>query len=179
MARTWSMTVHGVPRTKKTSNEIHLTVHKKHVRGWVQGLAGKVAIGATPGELMRAVLMKVKVQPSKLWRQWAKNAPMTVQLDGFNGEPAYPIEAELHCCAVFYRERAIGDLTGYMQGLADLLEQRQIVKNDRQLVCWDGSRMDKDKERPRVELTLTEVGDVPPATDGGNDAAQESLPLDG
>ena len=69
----------------------------------------------------------------------------------------FPIEGDLHLEAVWYRERKIGDLVGYVQGLADLLELRNVVANDRQLVCLDGCRLDKDKDRPRVEFTLSRV----------------------
>jgi len=168
------MTIWGPPRTKKTSNEIHLAMHPNTVVAWVRSL---VSI-TDPKQLMRAILSRVKVQPNKLWRQWAKKAPITVQIDGFNGEPAYPIEGDVHVCATFYRQRAAGDLLGYEQGLADLLQDRKIVKNDRQIVDWDGSRLNKDKERPRVEFTLTEVGDVSRTKSGGDDDIQEALPLD-
>jgi hypothetical protein len=151
LPRQWNITIFGTPRTKKTSNEIHLTVHKKYVRGWVQGLAGKVAIGATPGELMRAILMKVKVQPSKLYRRWAKDAPSIA------GGAGFPVDCDCHVIATFYRERAIGDLTGYMQGLGDFLQERKFMKNDRLIVNWDGTRLDKDASRPRTEVIIKEV----------------------
>lgn len=177
----WDLTVLGPPRTKKTSNEIHLTVNKQYVVRWVRGLQNLAA-----GELMRAILMKVKVQPNKRWRQWAKHAPIIMQPElpivMVEKKPVFEsIDCDVHITAVFYRERAAGDLLGYEQGLADLLEQRKVIVNDRQLVCWDGSKLDKDKERPRVELMLHRVGeDVPPETkNGGEDALQESLPLDG
>lgn len=166
----WELEVLGPPRTKKTSNEIHLSVNAKYLRQWVDGLVD------IPGhnELMRAILAKVKVQPSKLWRQWASKAP--IMMPGIDAR-IFPIEGDLHIQATFYRERAIGDLIGYMQGVADLLEKRQVIANDRQLVCWDGSRLDKDKERPRVELTLRRV-EQGVSQQGGVDA-QEVLPLDG
>jgi len=165
------MTIWGPPRTKKTSNEIHLTVHPKYVIGWVRGLM-KIT---EPGQVMRAILSKVKVQPKKLWRTWAKKAPITVQVDGFQGAPAYPITAPIHICATFYRKRADGDTLGYEQGLADLLEQRKIIKNDRQLIHWDGSRLKKDKERPRVEFTLTEIDDVQPVQETADAVNQTTL----
>jgi hypothetical protein len=46
---------------------------------------------------------------------------------------------------------------GYYQGLADLLESRGILANDKHIVSWDGSRLLKDAARPRVELILTPV----------------------
>lgn len=53
------------------------------------------------------------------------------------------------------RDADRGDLVGYLQGLADLLEKRGVVANDKWIQSWDGSRLAKDKANPRVELTLT------------------------
>jgi len=145
--RIWHLVVYGNPRTKKTSNEIHLTVHKKNVVGWVQR---QLALINDPVRLIRAILSRVKVQPSKLWRKWAKDAPIVAGGGGF------PVDCPCHVTATFYRERAIGDLLGYMQGIADLLQERKYITNDRLIVNWDGSRLAKDNERPRVELTIKE-----------------------
>ena len=74
-----------------------------------------------------------------------------------------PIAASVSCSAIFYRDADRGDLVGYMQGLADLLEKRGILKNDRQIVSWDGSRLALDRDNPRVEVLLV----APPAAGGG------------
>jgi Holliday junction resolvase RusA-like endonuclease len=61
----------------------------------------------------------------------------------------------VNCRALVYRDANRGDLIGYLQGLADLLEEADVVENDRLIVGWDGSRMFVDRERPRVEIVLT------------------------
>jgi len=160
----WEITILGTPRTKKTSNELHLSVNKKYVIGWIQSLADAVH---DPAIMMRSVLSRVKVQPSKRWRAWAKKAPIIMQPElgivQMPGErPKFlSIDSDLHICATFYRESKIGDLLGYMQGLADLLQDRKVIANDRQLVNWDGSRLDKDKGRPRVEIKLYRATPIP------------------
>jgi hypothetical protein len=69
-----------------------------------------------------------------------------------------PRTAAYNVRATFYRDRnGPGDAVGYYQGLADLLEKRGIVANDRQLVSWDGTRITLDRDRPRVEVRLEEV----------------------
>ena len=147
--RRWEITVLGAPTSKKTSNEIHLTVHKTKVAEWVRSL-----LRVDPSKLMRAILSRVRVQPSKRWRQWAKHAPiMTPGID----PSEFPIAVDLHIKAVVYRQRAVGDWLGFMQGLADLLQDRNVVVNDRQFICWDESRLDKDRDNPRVEVTLREL----------------------
>ena len=65
----------------------------------------------------------------------------------------------LNCCAIFYREKDLGDAVGYYQGLADALEAAGVVTDDKWIVQWDGSRLRKDKQRPRIEVTLTAVSD--------------------
>lgn len=59
--------------------------------------------------------------------------------------------------ATFYRDKNLGDWTGFVQALADILEAAQVVVNDRQIKHWDGTRLDKDAENPRVELEVREV----------------------
>lgn len=93
------------------------------------------------------------ILPSRAWRDWVKAA--RVEWDGLGGEA--PVTGLMNCRALFYRERRDGDSHGYYQGLADLLEKRRIILNDRQLVQWDGSRLLKDAENPRVEIVLTLV----------------------
>lgn len=123
---TTSLVILGAPRTKKTSNVL-ATAGGRHV-----------------------------VLPSKAWRDWVKRAD--IQWPDVGQHEAWfangPILCEVNCCALFYREALRGDAAGYYQGLADLLESRGIVENDKQIVSWDGSRLLKDPVRPRVELQL-------------------------
>jgi len=65
-----------------------------------------------------------------------------------------PITDEVNCRALFYRDALRGDAVGYYQALADALEEAGIVKNDRLIVSWDGSRLLKDADIPRIEVTL-------------------------
>jgi len=62
--------------------------------------------------------------------------------------------------AMFYRERDAGDLVNYMQALADALQVAKVIEDDRQIVCWDGTRLNKDAARPRVEVQLTHYGSL-------------------
>lgn len=131
------LTIYGAPRTKKTSN--------------VTAIAGN-----KPGG--RAIVL-----PSKLWRQWCKDARVV----GYKEGSGYPFlwpetgrqlpERPYNCAAIFYRERNAGDAVGYYQGLADLLETRGVLFNDKWVTQWDGSRLLKDDRTPRVELVLSAV----------------------
>ncbi len=132
---TFVLTILGAPRTKKTHNRI----------GWVKG---------------RPIVL-----PSLAWVRWAKTAVivrgrMPFRLEAIAARDVVlgvqPLTtAPVRCSAQFYREANRGDLVGYQQGLADLLEKRGVLKNDRQIVSWDGSALRKDQQYPRVELVLT------------------------
>lgn len=154
------LTILGAPRTKKTSNQGAIARSRK---------GGQ----ACPGCGTR---LRVRVFPSKAWREWVKEA--AIQIDGgqlvqsgnllllvnrsaraplrtVTGESWTPIAEPLNCAAVFYRDRDIGDLIGYMQGLADLLEERGVLTDDQWIQRWDGSRLEVTAGRPRVEVELT------------------------
>jgi hypothetical protein len=68
----------------------------------------------------------------------------------------------VNCEARIYRDRNTGDAVGYYQAIADTLEKIGIVENDRLIVAWDGTRLLKDAENPRVEVTLSAVAGANP-----------------
>ncbi len=70
-----------------------------------------------------------------------------------------PYAEPVNVRALFYRERLTGDAVGYYQALGDALQEGLIVENDRLIVSWDGSRMLKDKDNPRIEIEITEAND--------------------
>lgn len=133
--KTVSLRVVGAPRTKKNHGTVVWRMrkgkrHKYHV-------------------------------PSAAWSKWV----VTAHIVGNHGEgcdeyewppightlPAQPY----NCAAVIYRDADRGDTVGYMQGLADLLEKRGVLVDDKHIRTWDGTRLEIDPKNPRVELTLT------------------------
>jgi Holliday junction resolvase RusA-like endonuclease len=68
-----------------------------------------------------------------------------------------PIEVDVNCRATFYRDRAVGDAVGFYQSIADVLEEAGVVADDKHIVSWNGSRLDKDASRPRIEIELTQA----------------------
>lgn len=109
---------------------------------------------------------------SPQWVQWCRKADLLVNGNLLVGNPDVgvflgngpklhrpwiPVERLLNCAATFYRDGYWGDAVGFYQGLADLLESRGVILNDRQLVSWDGSRLLKDTVNPRTEIVLTEA----------------------
>lgn len=134
---TWvRLTIYGRPTTKKTKNQVAI-------------VAGRP-----------------RVFPSKKWREWVDGARVEVH----SKLPSFPIKEEVNCRATFYRWRNAGDAVGYYQALADFLETClacrrrtcscndagvRILADDKWIVSWDGSRLRKDNDDPRIEVTLT------------------------
>lgn len=122
----------GAPRTKKTSNQL-------------------VQVG-------KAGEKRVIVMPSRAWKQWVAQAYITNNVSDPNY--VWPLtgrqlpEREYNCRAHFYRDANRGDAVGYYQGLADLLEKRGVLVDDKCIVSWDGSRLFVDRENPRTEVIL-------------------------
>lgn len=129
------LVIPGAPRTKKTSNRV-------------------VRCGGF-----------TKVLPSKAHEDWFRSAMVAVWFK----QP--PITGPVRVSATFFRDADRGDMTGYMQALADFLQTRKlnakgkmirdgagVIADDSQIVSWDGTRMDKDKANPRIEVEIAEVG---------------------
>lgn len=168
--------VHGQAYTKKTSNVATITRARPHKT------TGKVGGQPCPacGAKLRALVF-----PSEAWRNWVRQALVTIEgarllpiarsspaayllaKQGETGRAWRPITARVSCRAIFYRKQdGPGDLVGYFQGLADLLEKRGVLEDDSLIRSWDGSRLDVDRQQPRVEVELVELA-----------MAQASLPL--
>ena len=73
--------------------------------------------------------------PSKAWKKWLKNAVIVSSAPTRAYPGIHPVGYPVNCRALFYRDRRIGDAVGYYQGLADLLEKRGVVEDDKWIVC--------------------------------------------
>lgn len=103
-------------------------------------------------QLVRGTMMAF---PSAAWRKWARNARFSSEAGpALKHLPAPAITQRVNCRALFYRDALRGDAVGYYQGLADLLEEREVLEDDKLIVSWDGSRMLIDRKNPRTEVTL-------------------------
>jgi len=76
------------------------------------------------------------------------------------GRSAQPIEVPVLVEARIYRARNLGDLSGYLDAIGDVLQTAGVVANDRQIQGWpmptDGALpLRLDPARPRVELVIT------------------------
>ena len=99
-----------------------------------------------------------RIFPSKKYREFNLAAQRELVLIRRRLES--PIDVPVNCAALFYRQTNIGDLVGYLQAIADTMEEAGIVTNDRLVTQWDGSRLLKDQHRPRIEVTLTTLAEM-------------------
>lgn len=95
-----------------------------------------------------------RVLPSEAFERWASAAVPQMRVC-WSGRAA--ISKPVNVAALFYRDAYRGDAVGYYQALADALQAAGVVVDDKWIVSWDGSRMEKDAERPRIELEISEV----------------------
>lgn len=102
------------------------------------------------------------IQPSPEYRMWDAGCSRAAVYDRTAPAITYPV----NCAALIYREKNLGDAVGFYQAIADTLEKLGIVKNDKHIVSWDGSRLLKDADNPRVEVTLTAIAGAQPALFG-------------
>lgn len=121
-------TILGAPRTKKNSSRIIFT--RKHGKGRMRGKRVPILL------------------PSEVYVAWLEQALPQIKVG------PTPIDFPVNCRAIFYRKIAIGDADNYYHALADCLEKAGVVKNDKWIVSWDGSRIRKDNVRPRIEWVL-------------------------
>lgn len=152
------LTIHSNPATKKTSNQLVFLGRTDDLPGWLRGLIGQ---GMPGTQMLRALLSRVKVVPSKTYRAWLKESRVEFQ----GTVPPLPLlDQPYNCRAVVYRSRRIGDLIGYLQAVADFLQDKNIgtkqipiyvLTNDKYICGWDGSRLEIDRAVPRVEVELT------------------------
>lgn len=135
---TATFTILGSPRTKKTSQRI-------------------VRNRATGKMLIISAKAKADWETTATEQLRAQRGPTTIVNVRRKGKMiALPVQfsGPVRVTALFYRDRDIGDATGFYQALADALEKSGVLANDRQIEDWDGSRRLVDRANPRVEVTV-------------------------
>ena len=68
------------------------------------------------------------------------------------------IEGQLSMKCLYYMPtKARPDLLNLLQATSDIIEKAKVIENDKNIYSFDGSRvMGKDKDNPRVEITIEE-----------------------
>lgn len=123
-----------------------------------------------------------RLVPGKPYQDWFKEIMTYGPLIREQARKAgfeLPIKTPVQVSALIYRDALRGDLIGYLESVADALQQpawskpapgkktKQIrdglgVLVDDNLICsWDGSRLMLDRTSPRVELVITPMSGLP------------------
>lgn len=90
--------------------------------------------------------------PSKAFEIWNQSAQ--VQLAILRAKTkGLPFTEPVNVRAIFWRHANVGDAAGFYQALADALQEGGVVKNDKLIEQWDGSRMFKS-DIPRIEVEI-------------------------
>ncbi len=148
-----SLTLPGVPRPKKNSQQI---------------------VKTRTGRMM--------VIPSEEYLAWFKDqmSRKRVILHQLRSAPL-PLSCAVEVQALIYTDGAnrahVGDLLGYEQAIGDLIQSEKwskpvpgkpsrqlrkglgIITDDKMIDSWDGSRRLIDKTNPRIELTIRTLGE--------------------
>lgn len=97
-----------------------------------------------------------RVLPSAAHEAWYRAAKQAFDADirAMRAAGRIPVGRPVRVSAVFFRDRNSGDLVGYQQALADFLEGQGVLVDDKWIVSWDGTRADKDADRPRIEVEV-------------------------
>ena len=114
---------------------------------------GKPVTKKNSARIFRTRTGKPFVMPSKQAVNWTASAIDQLMIQGIEREPIY--SSEVNCRALIYRAKRIGDACNFYQAIADALEKAGVLKNDRQIVSWNGSLLLVDRLNPRVEIELT------------------------
>ncbi len=124
----------------------------------------------------RAIMVKesLKIIPSQAYVDWFNEQMSRALIIRHQlRECGIPLKCKVSVSAHVYRESNTGDLLGYLEALADLIQAdkwtkpkpgkppRQIrtglglIDDDKQIVNWDNSWPFVDAANPRIELVIT------------------------
>jgi Holliday junction resolvase RusA-like endonuclease len=101
-------------------------------------------------QVARCVKGKPVVLQSKVYRAYEKAALkvlLTYQGECFQG----PVEVSV---LYWLKDNRRPDLNNLMAATADILEKAGVIRNDRDIISWDGSRIAGTSPHPRAEITI-------------------------
>jgi len=156
------LVIPGAPRTKKNSPVLVRNVSDAFLRNFILDWEREnTEVTVSENEVIQwlnnreTVLPHPRLLPSQAYRDWEAAAITGILpvLEPFR--MYFPINYACHMMAKIYRDRDVGDWCGYVQGIGDFLEDVGILQDDVLLRSFDGTRLYKDAENPRIELWLT------------------------
>ncbi len=143
------ITIPGRPATKKTT--------PRPIILGVKGLLKDYRM-VTWEEAVKEIMRRLRILPSKSYQAYHEFCIGTAKRPGWlvqygNIQFTEPVWVEALYWMDSWRSRP--DLIGLMQATGDILEKSGIIKNDRLIESWDGSRiMGIDRDNPRCEIGI-------------------------
>jgi len=151
------------PRTAKNSPQLFSNVSEAFLRDFI--LAWEKQRPPRPNtsvaELIEWIrneevqLPRPTMLPSENYRDWHHAAAKVVLPILRKLRQYLPIPYAVHVMVRVYRDADRGDWCGYAQGIGDFLEHVGVIVNDQQIQSWDGTRLHKDTDNPRVEIFVS------------------------
>lgn len=96
--------------------------------------------------------------PSKPYKEFEKSVCDFVK--GYFKPSVSPINQPVNLKCIFYKDKNYkSDLMGYLQAIADSLVKAGLLEDDNSniVVSTDGSKVMLDRNRPRIEIEITEI----------------------
>lgn len=93
--------------------------------------------------------------PSKAYLEWEKRA-RSILSRVIMSYPYLPTDKEVVVCVKSYYRGQRPDLSNVLGSVGDCIEG-YLIKNDRQIVSWDGSRLYHDKDNPRTVIEINQA----------------------
>lgn len=104
-------------------------------------------------QIARCVKGKPVVVQSKVYRAYEKAALNT--LLGYKGKRfSGPVQVTVK---YWIKDNRRPDLNNLMAATADILEKAGVIRNDRDIISWDGSRIVGISHNPRTEIFITSM----------------------
>lgn len=97
------------------------------------------------------VPVRIMLQPSKAYKEWEYAARIALRQQWIIPEL---IVSDIHVKAIAYIRGIAPDLSGMTESVGDCLEG-VVIKNDKQIRSWDGSRVYRDKNNPRTIIEIS------------------------
>ena len=95
---------------------------------------------------------RAMILPSKAYTAWEKEARHAARQQYRNA----PVDDAVHVVAKIYYKGQQPDLSGCLESVGDAMEG-VLWMNDKLIMSWDGSRLEKDNANPRTEIEVKTI----------------------
>jgi Holliday junction resolvase RusA-like endonuclease len=124
-------------------------------------IVGKPVTKKNSGRIGRTRSGRPFVLPSAPYVKWRDQSHLQARRQWF-AMFGRTLAAPCSVAVTVYRARRTGDLDNFLSAAGDLLQYAGVIKNDRLIRSWDGSRLECDPTNPRVEMLITPLPEVTP-----------------